>query len=60
MSLKTWIKITFAYTSLVTFVPEMPSIYTFCINCLGFCITISASAIPIHFLNTRPPAQKIC
>ena len=60
MSLKTWIKVTciFAYMCLVTFVPEMPSIYTFCTNCLGFCLTISASVILIYFLNTRPPAQK--
>ena len=60
MSLKTWIKVTcvFAYMCLVAFVPEMPSIYTLCISCLGFCLTISASVILIHFLNTRPPAQK--
>ena len=60
MSLKTWIKVTcvFAYMCLVAFVPEIPSIYTLCISCLGFCLTISASVILIHFLNTRPPAQK--
>ena len=60
MSLKAWIKVTcvFAYMCLVAFVPEMPSIYTLCISCLGFCLTISASVILIHFLNTRPPAQK--
>ena len=60
MSLKTWIKVTcvFAYMCLVAFVPEMPNIYTLCISCLGFCLTISASVILIHFLNTRPPAQK--
>lgn len=46
------------YSGTVLFVPEMPNIYTFVINCLAIIITMAASVLLLCFLNTRPIAQK--
>ena len=46
------------YTLVIVIVPEMPSIYTFLINCIGFSVSLSASVLLIYFLSIRSPVQK--
>ena len=46
------------YTGLIMLVPNMPNIYTFIINCLGFIVSMSASVLLFKYLNSRPPVQK--
>jgi len=60
MSKHTLIKVVclLVYTGLIMLVPDMPNIYTFIINCLGFTVTMSASVLLFRYLNSRPPAQK--
>ena len=60
MSKHTLIKVVclLVYTGLIMLVPDMPNIYTFIINCLGFIVTMSASVLLFRYLNSRPPAQK--
>ena len=47
-----------AYVGFIIVVPPNPSIYTFSINCLGYCVNLAASVFVIYFLNTRPLIQK--
>ena len=60
MSKHTLIKVVclLVYTGIIMLVPDMPNIYTFIINCLGFIVTMSASVLLFRYLNSRPPAQK--
>ena len=46
------------YSCTVLFVPEMPNIYSFVINCLAIITSMSASVLLFFFLNTRPIEQK--
>ena len=60
MSKHTLIKVVclLVHTGLIMLVPDMPNIYTFIINCLGFIVSMSASVLLFRYLNSRPPAQK--
>ena len=59
MNFDTWLKvlITLAYACFIAFVPEMPSYYTFTVNCIGFSVTLTATILLIWFLVTRPTAN---
>ena len=37
---------------------EMPSFYTFSLNCLGFTVTVTASIVLLWFLDTRSSIQR--
>ena len=47
-----------AYLCLVVFVPPLPNYYTFSIDVIGSTFNATASILLIHFLNSRPVAQK--
>ena len=46
------------YTSLVMFVPQQPSYYNFIISTAAYTLTLGATLSILHFLYTRPIAQK--
>lgn len=60
MKIKNAVKICalLGYLILVVYVPEMPNYYTFSVDVLAFSSTGVASGLLLHFLNTRPVAQK--
>ena len=60
MPLTGWIKTlcVVVYIFLIIIVPDVPNIYTFFIDCMGFTITMLAASFLLSFLNTRPTAHK--